>query len=149
MATILREWYDAYLSRLASACGGDDVGAPVGADEALDNTKHTLGCTLAATPMILAALVGGAILKRIVCGKSQMRQLYSPEANAPELELVSVTGSAKPQRRVETYATDSRGRLVQNVRASSRASSSSSREKHSAPRGKRHDPELQPVLWKR
>ena len=138
----LKGQFEHYKLRLQAACGSEDIGPR---PQELDNTRHTMSCSLAATPPILLVLVVAALCKRLLCPQ-RLRQSYSGSEDAPELEIAS-----SGRRRVDSYAVQ-QGRLTSAVVQQAptpgkpkrvQGKPKSSRGTSSATRGT----ELEPVLW--
>ena len=126
--------WDQCLETLVVACGGTSSRS-YRPNEELDNTKHTSGCSLAATPGILGVLLVLCVVKSLLC-PSRRRALYAGSEDAPELEEIVSSDGSRHGRRVDSYATR-HGRLTTGTIGGSgsgvdRSSSSSSR----APRPK-------------
>ena len=131
-----------YADDVRAACGGDSINAPRSAE--LDNTKHTESCSLHILPAILAALFILFVLRRLLC-KEKLRTLYAGAEDAPELEEIVSCGGGTTKR-VDSYSTDARGRLVSNRNAPAQQAS------RGAPRPKKKrgaEDELEPVLWRK
>ena len=147
--------YHKYLNSLVVACsGGARTYRP---DEELDNTKHTSGCSLVATPGVLLVLFVLFTLKCLLC-PSKRRQLYAGSEDAPELEEIVSCSPGKNARRVDSYATRA-GRLTTGSSGSSSRSSNSrgsrggggsSSSRAPRPKGRSaHSAECEPVLsWR-
>ena len=142
MESLQRLWHD-YMTKIVVECGGADTSSP--RPEELDNTKHTAGCSLAATPGILVFVGLVFALKTLLC-PSKRRTLYAGSEDAPELEEIVSSG-----RRVDAYSS-SHGRLVTGDASSS---GSSRKKKTGTPRplnknrGRGGAAEMEPVLWSR
>ena len=146
----IHERWDQYLETLVVACGGTSSRS-YRPNEELDNTKHTSGCSLAATPGILGVLLVLCVVKSLLC-PSRRRALYAGSEDAPELEEIVSSDGSRHGRRVDSYATR-HGRLTTGTIGGSGSgvdrSSSSSRAPRPKSKGKARSAECEPVLsWR-